>query len=663
MNIQEAKLKIQELVEQIEYHNKRYYELDSPVISDYEYDMLYRELESLEFAFPELVRENSPTKKIGGNTHLDFKAVEHKVVMRSLQDCFSFDEMRNFDKKLRDKVSDAEYVVEPKIDGLSVSLEYKNGVLFRASTRGNGTIGEDITDNIRAMNSVTKILNENVPFLEVRGEVYMSERNFMSLLEEQELNGKKAFKNPRNAAAGSLRQKDPEITAKRNLDIFIFNIQQIEGKNFSSHIESLEYLKKLGLNVVPSFELCSNIEEVISEIKKIGDERCRNDFPIDGAVVKLNDFERREILGDTSKYPRWAQAFKYPPEEKETKLLQIEVNVGRTGTLTPIGVFEEVLLAGTTVNRASLHNESYIREKDIRIGDTVLLRKAGEIIPEVVCSLEHEENSVPYEMPKACPSCNSPVKKEEDLAAIKCINSECPAQFLRKLIHFVSRDAMDINGLGESILKQLVENKQISSFSDIYKLKQEDLSELGRMGEKSAENVMKAIELSKNIELSNFIYALGINHVGLANAKILAKEFKTLDKIRNVRAEELENIDGLGKIISKSIEDFFSLKRNQEIIDQMLEFGVSVKDLEDTSSETKLKSLSFVLTGTLPTLKRSDAKSIIENNGGKVVSSVSKNVDYVLAGENPGSKLEKAKAYNIKIIDEKYFWELVNGHL
>lgn len=660
MDLKAAKKRLEELRKIINYHNKNYYDLDSPTISDYEYDMLYRELESLEYSFPKLKTLDSPTNKIGGVAKKELKQVKHVVPMESLHDCFSIEEIKDFDKKLRETIKSPEYAVEPKIDGLSVSIEYKNGVLFRASTRGDGLVGEDITDNIRAIKSVPKILSENIEFIELRGEVFMSTSNFKKLIKEQELNEEKLFKNPRNAAAGSLRQKDPSVTAKRNLDIFIFNIQQIKGKGLKTHVEALNFTKSLGLPVVPFYNVYKNMDKIISEIKRIGDQRESFDFPIDGAVIKINNFEDRKTLGSTSKFPKWAQAFKYPPEEKQTKLLDIEINVGRTGTLTPTGVLEPVLLAGTTVSRATLHNQDYIKQRDIRIGDTVLVYKAGEIIPEIIKSIKHQENSKEYKLPQVCPSCGAKVKKEPELAAIKCVNSKCPSQILRKLIHFVSRDAMDIDGMGQALLAQLTNKNILTSFADIYTLKKQTLSSLERMGEKSAQNIINSIENSKNKELYNLIYALGIEHIGLAAAKLLAKKFKTLNNIINANLQEIAQIEGFGKVMAQSIVDFFSIEENLNLVNKLQTLGVvNNAELQENISQ-KLEGLTFVLTGTLPNLKRSQASKLIEENGGKVSSSVSKKTSFVLAGEDAGSKLEKAKNLNIKVINESEFLKMVD---
>lgn len=660
MDLKAAKKRLEELKEIINYHNKNYYDLDSPTISDYEYDMLYRELESLEYSFPKLKTLDSPTNKIGGVAKKELKQVKHEVPMESLHDCFSIEEIKDFDKKLRETIKSPEYVVEPKIDGLSVSIEYKNGVLFRASTRGDGLVGEDITNNIRAIKSVPKILSENIEFIEFRGEVFMSTSNFKKLIKEQELNEEKLFKNPRNAAAGSLRQKDPSVTAKRNLDIFIFNIQQIKGKVLKTHVESLNFTKHLGLPVIPFYNVYKNMDKIISEIKRIGDQRESFDFPIDGAVIKINNFEDRRTLGSTSKFPKWAQAFKYPPEEKQTKLLDIEINVGRTGTLTPTGVLEPVLLAGTTVSRATLHNQDYIKQRDIRIGDTVLVYKAGEIIPEIIKSIKHQENSKEYKLPQVCPSCGAKVKKEVEIAAIKCVNSKCPAQILRKLIHFVSRDAMDIDGMGQALLAQLNSKNILTSFADIYTLKKETLSSLERMGEKSAQNIINSIENSKNKELYNLIYALGIEHIGLAAAKLLAKKFKTLNNIINANLQEIAQIEGFGEVMAQSIVDFFSIEENLNLVNKLQTLGVvNNAELQENISQ-KLEGLIFVLTGTLPNLKRSQASKLIEENGGKVSSSVSKKTSFVLAGEDAGSKLEKAKNLNIKVINESEFLKMID---
>lgn len=658
MNFNEAKTLVEKLKKEIRFHNEKYYNEDKPVISDFEYDMLLRKLETLELEFPELLTSDSPTQTVGGAASSKFKPVEHKVKMESLHDCFSFDELKAFDNRLKNNFKDLEYVVEPKVDGLSVSVEYVDGIMVRGSTRGDGTTGEDITENLRTIKSLPLKLKEPVPFLEVRGEVYMSEENFLKLVEEQELNDEKAFKNPRNAAAGSLRQKDSTITRKRNLDIVIFNIQSVTGKKIDSHVESLDYLDSLGFKVSKVRKICKNLDEAIEEIKFIGDNRGKFDFDIDGAVVKVNSFDVREKLGSTSKFPRWAEAFKYPPEEKTTKLLDIEVNVGRTGVLTPIAIFEPILLAGTTVSRAVLHNEDFIKEKNINIGDTIVVRKAGEIIPEVVSVKEHFKSDC-FLMPEFCPSCGAKVIREEGEAALRCKNSECPAQLLRHIIHFASKEAMDIDGLGPALLKQLVENKLIKSPKDIYTLKEEDLLNIERMGEKSAKNLLKAIKDSKDRELYRLIVALGIRHVGKTAAKLLEENFSSIYEIMDASFEKLSAIDGFGEIMALSVVDYFKISQNKELVDDLKNLGVNTEAKKEAKGNLFLGS-TFVLTGTLKDYTREQATEMIEKEGGKVLKSVSKKTTYVLAGDSPGSKFEKAVKLGVKIINQDEFLELFN---
>ena len=514
MDINEIKARAEELRQQINYHNMRYYNEDSPEISDYEYDMLLRELEQIEESYPQFKTPDSPTMRVGGEAAEKFSPVEHVVPMESLHDSFSHDEIRDFDRRVREGAGSPEYVVEPKIDGLSVSAEYRNGVFVRGSTRGDGRVGEDITENLRTIRTLPMKLKKPVPYLEVRGEVYMSIESFEKLTAAQEERDEKPFKNPRNAAAGSLRQKDSRITKERTLDIFVFNVQQIEGEELDSHVRSLEYLKELGFTVLPFYYLCKSADEVLEKIEDIGNKRGELPFQIDGAVIKVDSFEQRSSLGSTSKFPKWAEAYKYPPEEKETVLLDVEINVGRTGVLTPTAIFAPITLAGTTVSRATLHNEDFIREKDIRIGDTVVLRKAGEIIPEVVSVSKHAEGAEPYRMPRICPSCGSPVTCEDGEAALRCTNTDCPAQLMRHMIHFVSRDAMDIEGLGEKVLHSLVEKELISSPLDLYRLTKEDIMTLEKKKDKSSDNLIKAIEKSKNNDLYRIVFALGIRHIG-----------------------------------------------------------------------------------------------------------------------------------------------------
>lgn len=655
---EQNKLRAEELRKIIEYHNKKYYENDEPEIEDFEYDKLLHELITIEEKFPQLLTADSPTHRVGGKADGQFTPVEHVIPMESLQDGFSFEDIYAFDSRVRAITENPVYVVEPKIDGLSVSLEYENGVLVRGSTRGDGKVGEDVSANIRTIRNVPLKIKTPLPVLEVRGEVYMPREVFIELTGEQELNGEKTFKNPRNAAAGSLRQKNPKITSKRKLDIFVFNIQQIEGETLSSHKDSLDYLGELGFKTVPFYKRCKNIDEAIAEINRIGETRGTLPFDIDGAVIKVDDFETRELLGSTAKFPKWALAFKYPPEEKETTLLDIEINVGRTGVLTPTGIFEPTLLAGTTVSRATLHNQDFIDEKGICIGDRVIIRKAGDIIPEVLSVVSHSENAKPYKIPDICPSCGGKVTREEGEAALRCCNPDCPNQLLRNLIHFCSRDAMDIEGMGTAVLETLVKEGLIKTAADIYTLKKEDIASIERMGEKSAQNLLSAAEKSKSNDLSRLIYALGIRHIGQKTAALLSEKFGSMNKIINAETEEIESIEGFGKIMAESVTDFFSHKESLELIERLRKLGLNMesqKEIRDLRFEGK----TFVLTGTLSQYTRSKATAIIESFGGKASGSVSKKTSYVLAGEDAGSKLKKANDLGVEIITEEQFGEMI----
>lgn len=646
-----AKARAEELSALLLYHNERYYNEDNPEISDYEYDMLLRELENIEAEYPEFVTPNSPTQRVGGSKGEKFSPVRHTVPMESLHDSFSADEIRDFDRKVREVLDRPVYVVEPKFDGLSVSCEYRNGVFVRGSTRGDGVVGEDVTENLMTIKSLPKRIVNAPAYLEVRGEVYMSVATFEWIVEEQENNGEKPFKNPRNAAAGSLRQKDAKVTARRDLDIFVFNIQAIEGFEILTHTQSLDYLTELGFPTA-FYHSFDNIEDVIREIGWI--DAHRGDLPcdIDGAVVKVNDLSDRELLGSTAKFPRWAEAYKYPPEEKETELLDIEINVGRTGALTPVGIFKPVLLAGTTVSRATLHNEDFIRERDIHIGDTVLIRKAGEIIPEVLSVTRHKDGAAAYTFPEYCPSCGSRLVKEEGEAAIRCTNAECPAQLLRHLIHFVSRDAMDIDGLGPAILELLLDRDIISSIPSIYTMNFDELENIEGLGAKSALNLSSAIEKSKRAELYRLVYALGIRHIGEKAAKLLCEHFLSIDAIFDASVDEIAAIDGFGLIMARSVCDYFSLEETKKLITDLKLAGVEMKPLEAKQKSGVFLGKTFVLTGTLPTMSRKEASTLIEQNGGKTSSSVSKKTDYVLAGEDAGSKLTKAQQLGVSILSE-----------
>lgn len=657
MDKENALRRVNELTKIIEYHNNLYYNNDEPEISDYEYDMLLRELENLEAEYPELKRPDSPTTRVGGSAGEKFSPVTHAVPMESLHDSFSHDELRDFDRRVREAAGSVKYVVEPKFDGLSVSCEYRNGVFTRGSTRGDGTTGEDVTDNLMTIKSLPKRLKNAPEFIEVRGEVYMSFESFNALVKRQEENEEKPAKNPRNAAAGSLRQKNSKITAERQLDIFVFNIQQLEGAQVSSHSQSLEYLKQLGFPT--SFhKTFTDIEDVISEIERIGEHRGEYDYAIDGAVVKVDDFSQRELLGSTAKYPRWAEAYKYPPEEKPTKLLQIEINVGRTGVLTPVGVFEPVLLAGTTVSRATLHNSDFIAEKGVNVGDTVIIRKAGEIIPEVLSVAQKGENAEPFTFPKVCPSCGSPVSRDDE-AAIRCTNTDCPAQLMRHLIHFVSRDAMDIDGLGPAVLEQLVGENLIKSPADLYRLEASQLISLERMAEKSANNLVAAVEKSKENELYRLVFALGIRNIGLKAAKLICENFATIDDIMNASAEDFEKIEGFGSVMAQSVQGYFALESTRELIDELKQLGLKMKPSEQKPKGGLFEGKTFVLTGTLPNMKRSEAAKLIEAHGGKTSSSVSKKTSFVVAGEEAGSKLTKAQSLEITILSEQELLDML----
>ena len=657
MDKQTARQRIAALRQSIEYHNNLYYNQDEPEISDFEYDRLLRELEELEDAFPDLKQPDSPTNRVGGSAGEKFSPVAHAVPMESLHDSFSHDELRDFDRRVREVVPDVRYVVEPKFDGLSVSCEYRNGVFVRGSTRGDGVTGEDVTDNLMTIQSLPKRIANAPAFLEVRGEVYMSFQSFEELVRRQEENEEKPAKNPRNAAAGSLRQKNAKITAERKLDIFVFNIQQAEGVTLSSHKESLDYLKGLGFPTA-FYRVYDNIEDAIAQIEAIGDNRGSYGYAIDGAVVKVDSFAAREQLGSTAKYPKWAEAYKYPPEEKPTKLLDIEINVGRTGVLTPVGIFEPVQLAGTTVSRATLHNRDFIEERGICIGDTVLIRKAGEIIPEVLSVCEHPDNAVPYVFPSVCPSCGSPVSQDDE-AAVRCTNTDCPAQLMRHLIHFVSRDAMDIDGLGPAVLEQLSGAGLVKSPADLYRLTAEDVTALDRKAEKSANNLIAAIEKSKQNELYRLVFALGIRNIGLKAARLLCENFLTIDDIMAAKSDDFAQIEGFGRIMADSLENYFALEGTRDLIAQLKALGLSMKPSPQKQAGGVFEGKTFVLTGTLPTMKRSEASKLIENNGGKTSSSVSKKTSYVLAGEEAGSKLTKAQSLGIPILTEEEFLQML----
>ena len=653
----EIKNKIDNLTEKLKYYSNKYYMEAISEISDYEYDMLQRELISLENKYPEYAHADSPTKNVGGSVEERlFTPVSHTVKMESLQDAFSFDELKSFDSRISE-LSEPIYSVEPKIDGLSVSLEYKNGKFVRGSTRGDGLVGEDVTANLLTIEDIPKTISF-VGDLEVRGEVYMSHKRFLEFVERQENEGLAPAKNPRNAAAGSLRQKNPKITAERKLSTFIFNIQYIDGKEFTSHIQSLEFLKELGFSVLPFYYRENGIEKAIERVSEIGEKRGELPFDIDGAVIKLDSILDRDLFGSTAKFPKWAVAYKYPPEEKPTKLLDIEINVGRTGALTPTAKFEPVSLAGTTVSRAVLHNEDFINEKDIRIGDTIIVRKAGDIIPEVIGVAEHSADGTAFKMPEFCPSCGARVSREDGEAVTRCTNAECPAQLARHLIHFASRDAMDIEGLGPAVISLLLENNLIHHPYDLYTLKAEDLTSLERMGEKSAENLLTAIEKSKANDLYRLIFGLGIRHIGAKAAKLVADKMQNMDAIINATVDDFVTIEGFGEIMAKSLAEFLSLPESRELIEKLKNLGLNMQS-QTVITDTRFDGMTFVLTGTLPTYKRNEAAAIIESFGGKTASSVSKKTTYVLAGEEAGSKLDKANALGVTVIDEAQFNDMI----
>jgi len=657
--------RILELREIINYHNRKYYVEDNPEIEDYEYDRLYRELEELEQQRPDLVTFDSPTQRIGGAPLDEFRKVTHSVVLQSLNDVFNDDELIAFDKRTKEALDDnIEYVVERKIDGLSVALEYENGIFVGGSTRGDGFVGEDVTQNIRTIKSVPLRLAENIPFLEVRGEVFMPKSEFKRLNEEQELLGQPLFANPRNAAAGSLRQLDSKITAKRKLDIFVFDILRVEGKNFRTHVEVLEYLANIGFKVIPEYKMVANIQDALKEIRKIGEIRNSLPYEIDGAVIKVNSLYQRTILGSTAKTPRWAAAYKYPAEKKQTKIIDIIVNVGRTGVLTPNAVLEPVNLAGSTVSRATLHNLDYIRSKDIRIGDTVWVQKAGDIIPEVVSMVTEKRNGSEtiFNMPEVCPACGSAVSREEGEAAFRCEGIECPARMLRTIEHFASRDAMNIEGFGPAIIQTLVNHGYIKSIPDIYYLseKKDELIKIERFGEKSVENLLSSIEKSKQNNIDRLIFGFGIRHIGKRAAQLLCERFSSIDEIRNAGIDEILKINEFGVKMAESVAEFFRHPQTVETLERLAAAGVNMKNItEKQVNDNRFEGLTFVLTGTLPTYKRNEAEEIIKSYGGKVSGSVSQKTDYVLAGEEAGSKLDKAQQLGVKIIDEAEFKKMI----
>lgn len=660
----DAKKEISELTKKIEKLNYDYYVKDNPSASDYEYDMLLRKLSELEEEYPELASPLSPTKRVGGQVLEGFEKVEHAVKMESLADVFSKEELFEFDGRTKGLLAGEsyEYVVEMKIDGLSVSLEYQNGEFFRGSTRGDGTVGEDITENLKTVKSIPLRLNKSIPYLEVRGEVFMPKASFEKLNKEKEEKGEALFANPRNAAAGSLRQLDTSVAAKRNLDIFIFNIQRIEGADIKTHSEGLDFLEELGFKVSPLRKKAENIAKAYDIIQEIGEKRESLSFDIDGAVVKINDLRQRERLGSTTKVPKWAAAFKYPAEQKETLLCDIVLQVGRTGAITPNAVLEPVRVAGSVINRATLHNMDYIKEKDIKIGDRVIIQKAGDIIPEVVRVVKEKRSGAEkeFEMPKVCPACGEPVEREESEAVLRCINPNCPAQKIRSIIHFASRDAMDIEGLGDAVVEQLCAEGLISDSADLYYLEKESLLNLERFAEKSAENLLSAIEKSKKNNADKLLFALGIRHIGAKSATNLMMAFGSFEKLSKATKEEILAAKDVGEKMAESITGYFSFETHREFLKRLENAGVNM-EYKSSFEGDLFSGKTFVLTGTLENLKRSEAKEKIEALGGKVSGSVSKKTDYVLAGSEAGSKLEKAQELGIKVISEAEFLNMLSS--
>jgi DNA ligase (NAD+) len=664
MNDIEAKERIKELRATLEYHAKKYYDEDKPEITDYEYDMMMNELKGLEKQFPELIDKESLTQKVGGHVKEGFKQVEHEVPLQSLQDVFSYDELRDFDdrvkKQLHDGGANLKYVVETKIDGLSMAIEYKDGKFVRAATRGNGLIGEDVSANALTIKSIPKELKEPINII-VRGEVFIGSKEFEKLNEEREVLGQSLFANARNAAAGSLRQLDSKITKTRPLDIFIFNVQKLENNPFNSHYEQLNYLDKLGFNVNPVRILCNNIDEAIDAITKIGEDRENLSFGIDGAVIKVDNLDYREELGTTFKTPRWAIAYKYPPEQKETLLKDIICQVGRTGAITPMAILEPVKVAGSTISKTTLHNEDFIKEKDLKIGDRVIIQKAGDVIPEVVEAVKSKRTGEEKEfiMPKVCPVCGAPTIREDGEAVTRCTGIECSAKALRNIVHFASKEGMEIDGLGYSIIEQLLDKKLINNIADIYSLKLEDVASLKKNGKKFAQNLIDAIEKSKSNDLFKLITGLGIRHIGAKSAKNLARKFRTMDNLMNASIEELSVQNDVGEITAKSIYEFFREEQSIDLINKLKLAGVNMESLEEENTDNRFEGKTFVLTGALSKYSRDEASDIIEKLGGKTSGSVSKKTSYVLAGEDAGSKLTKAQNLGVTVITEEEFEEMI----
>lgn len=663
MEFEQAKARVEELVPLLQYYTKKYFD-DEQVVSDYEYDMLMKELKGIEAKFPELIRKDSPTQKVGASLKKGFEKVTHEVPLQSLQDVFSFEEVRDFDERMKkiaeENNTELEYVVETKIDGLSAALEYKNGVFVRGATRGNGTVGEDVTENLRTVKSIPKKLSEPIDII-VRGEVFIGKEQFEKLNENRLMDEEEQFANARNAAAGSLRQLDSKITATRPLDIYIFNVQKSDKKEFKTHSESLDYLDSIGFNVNPIRILCKNIDEVISAINKIGEDRENISFGIDGAVVKVNNLKLREIIGTTYKTPKWAVAYKYPPERKETKLKEIAFQVGRTGAITPLAILEPVVVAGSKISKTSLHNEDYIKERDIRVGDTVIIQKAGDVIPEVIEVVKKKRTGeeIEFKMPEVCPVCGAQAVREVGEAIWHCIGIECPAKLMRGIIHFVSKDAMDINGLGENLVEEFINRGLIKNITNIYDLTFEDIASLKKNGKKFAQNLVNAIEKSKSNDLYRLINALGIRHVGVKLAKSLAKWYKSMDALMNASVQSLAMKEDVGLITAQSIYDFFKQTQTIDLINKLKEHKLNMNYKEENIEDARFEGKTFVLTGTLENYSREQASEIIEKFGGKTSGTVSKKTSYVLAGEESGSKLKKAQELGITILTEAEFNEMI----
>ena len=664
MDKKQAKERIEELRKKTEYYAKKYYDDDKPEITDFEYDMMMLELRTLESQNPEFITKDSLTQKVGGHVKEGFAKVEHEVPLQSLQDVFNFEEIEAFDERVKkvaseNGIDEVKYVVETKIDGLSSALEYKDGKLVRGATRGNGLVGEDVTENLKTIKTIPQELPEKIN-ITVRGEVFISKKEFEKMNQEREENEEELFANARNAAAGSLRQLDSNITKKRPLNIYIFNVQKIEGKEFNSHFEELEYLEKLGFNVNPVRIPCSNIEEVKKAINKIGEDRENLTFGIDGAVVKVDNLKLRTILGTTSKVPKWAIAYKYPPEQKETILKDIEFQVGRTGVITPLAILEPVRVAGSLISKTTLHNEDFVKEKGLKIGDRVIIQKAGDVIPEIVRAVVEKRDGTEKEfvMPTHCPVCGAETVREEGESAVRCTGIECPAKLYRNLVHFVSREAMNIDGLGENIIGILLEKKMISNIADIYDLEFEDLASLKKNGKKFAQNLIDSINISKQNDLYRLITALGIRHVGVKAAKVLAKTYENMDNLSNASIEDLSQVDEVGPIVANSINEFFSQEQTKDLLKRLKDAGVNMERQKEENEDDRFAGKTFVLTGSLEKYSREEASNIIEKFGGKTSSSVSKKTTYLLAGEDAGSKLTKAQSLGVQIISENEFEEM-----